>query len=240
MRNFLKLTPKVDFLALEKVYHRLLTLASATLTLDIMKPEADPPEITLASLQDGGFPIGAENLAIDLADTLVTVTDPTTDLLFSKEDNDRFWRLHSAWLPQGWITPELQRTRALRDAVRRIFDNVICGEEPIAADLELVNATAGLGPVTYEIARTNGEFNVFERWHSRRSTDLALAAAARSAIDLLTESAQLEALRRCANPACSMLFFKGDSRRRWCTPNICANRDRAARHYERRRKAKPA
>jgi predicted RNA-binding Zn ribbon-like protein len=40
-------------------------------------------------------------------------------------------------------------------------------------------------------------------------------------------------LRRCANPTCSMLFVAPNARRIWCTANICGNRTRVARHYER-------
>jgi predicted RNA-binding Zn ribbon-like protein len=42
-------------------------------------------------------------------------------------------------------------------------------------------------------------------------------------------------LRRCANPACSMLFLADTTRRQWCTPNLCGNRARVARHYRRSR-----
>nr|WP_272925044.1 CGNR zinc finger domain-containing protein [Streptomyces sp. SID8377] len=42
-------------------------------------------------------------------------------------------------------------------------------------------------------------------------------------------------MRRCANPECSMLFLAGNSRRKWCTGNICGNRTRVARHCRRSR-----
>ncbi len=55
-----------------------------------------------------------------------------------------------------------------------------------------------------------------------------------SLIDLLTGPG-LGRLRRCQNPACSMLFVASDARRKFCTQNICANRTRVARHYRRHR-----
>jgi predicted RNA-binding Zn ribbon-like protein len=74
-----------------------------------------------------------------------------------------------------------------------------------------------------------------DRWHAADPTALPLAAAARSAIEILTDAGSVDRLRRCANPACSMLFVNGDTRRQWCTPNICGNRARVARHYRRHR-----
>jgi CGNR zinc finger len=43
----------------------------------------------------------------------------------------------------------------------------------------------------------------------------------------------LRRLRRCANPACSMIFIAVNPRRSWCTPGVCGNRARVARHYQR-------
>lgn len=62
---------------------------------------------------------------------------------------------------------------------------------------------------------------------------MALVVVATSLIDVLTGPA-VRRLRRCANPACSMLFIADDARRKWCMQNICGNRVRVARHYQRR------
>jgi predicted RNA-binding Zn ribbon-like protein len=40
-------------------------------------------------------------------------------------------------------------------------------------------------------------------------------------------------LRRCANPACSMIFIALNPRRSWCAPGVCGNRVRVARHHRR-------
>jgi predicted RNA-binding Zn ribbon-like protein len=71
------------------------------------------------------------------------------------------------------------------------------------------------------------------RWHTDAPQTLALAAAARSAMEIL--AGHTDRLRRCANPACSMLFLADTTRRQWCTPNLCGNRARVARHYRRSR-----
>lgn len=44
-------------------------------------------------------------------------------------------------------------------------------------------------------------------------------------------------IRRCANPACVLLFLdvSKSGRRRWCDMSSCGNRAKVARHYERTR-----
>lgn len=178
--------------------------------------------------------MGGENLAVDLADTLVTVTTPPTDLIVDQAASDRFWDLHGELLPDGWALPAAADTRRLRDAIRALLDAVQQGAALDPASLDLVNATSALVSVSVNIAVRNGLAERRERRHYDDPAAVTLASAARSAIDVLTDPVLRSNLRRCASPTCSMLFVNGDPRRRWCTPNICGNRDRVARHYRRR------
>lgn len=45
-----------------------------------------------------------------------------------------------------------------------------------------------------------------------------------------------ERLKRCSNPACTMVFYDQgkNQRRRWCTMSICGNRDKVARYRTRK------
>lgn len=194
--------------------------------------------ITLEAVQRGGFPMGGENLAIDLADTVVTVAGPPVDLLATQADADRFWTLHQAWLPAQWAAPSLDRTRLMRDQVRELFDALVEGRGPRSVTLDALNEAARLACVTPEAHGERGGFRPVEIWKAADAADLPLAAVARSAIAFITTPAALRTLRRCSSPSCSMLYFRGDARRKWCTPNICGNRDRVARHHRRRKEAK--
>jgi predicted RNA-binding Zn ribbon-like protein len=93
-----------------------------------------------------------------------------------------------------------------------------------------VNAAVAAAPTS---ARLTESGDVETRWHTEYGGNAALAAIAREAIDLLSSPDRLARLRRCANPTCSMLFLAENKRRQWCTANICGNRTRVARHYER-------
>jgi predicted RNA-binding Zn ribbon-like protein len=72
-----------------------------------------------------------------------------------------------------------------------------------------------------------------ERWHIAEAGLIALAAAARSAIQLLASDAAGR-FCRCANPdaACSWPRCRAA---RGAAPNICGKRARVARHYRRAR-----
>jgi predicted RNA-binding Zn ribbon-like protein len=189
----------------------------------------------LATAQAAGFPVGGEPLAVDLADTIVTVADPPVDLLGDDHACSRFWQLQGPRLPPGWAQPSPATSRELRDAIRRLLDATLAGQHLDGAALAVVNAASASISASLEAVATDTQLRRVKRWHAANPTDLALGAAARSAIALLTDPSNLARLRRCANPSCSMLFTNGDNRRQWCTPNICGNRTRVARHYRRHR-----
>lgn len=206
----------------------MLTLVRATHT----GTTTGPP---LACVQAAGFPVGGENLAIDLADTIVMVSSPPTELLPDQATCDRFWALHHAVLPPGWAFPTLAATRTLRAALRAALDAAQQDRSIDAPTLDRINATCALATTSFAAVEHDDALTSVERWHFEDAKALTLAATARSAIEILTSPSLRSSLRRCANPNCSMLFVNGDARRRFCTPNICGNRHRVAQHYLRHR-----
>jgi predicted RNA-binding Zn ribbon-like protein len=193
-----------------------------------------PAPPTLARAQAAGFPVGGEPLAVDLADTIVTVTQPPTDLLADEGRARQFWALQVARLPRGAALPGLAATRSLRDAIRVALDARLAARLLPDDAVATINAVADGAPTSpHLVVRADG-LAEDEHWHGADDGSLVLAAAARSAIRVLTSDAA-ERLHRCSNPACSMLFVAETPRRQWCTPNICGNRARVARHYHRSR-----
>jgi predicted RNA-binding Zn ribbon-like protein len=201
----------------------------------VLEDELQP---TLAESQAAGFPMGGEGLAVDLADTLVTVSSPPADLLADDAAVERFWRLHAGLIPEGSAFPSAAETRRVRAVVRGLLDAAQQGV-PLDRDaIEALNAVAASASPSVAIELRDGRAERIERWRADDPAAPALAAVARSAIEILVAPGGAT-VRRCASPSCSMLFVTGDPRRRWCTPNICANRARAARYYKRRRGAQP-
>ena len=196
-------------------------------------PELTNRPPTLAAAQAAGFPVGGEPLALDLVDTLITVTDPPTDLLSDQARALQFWALQRDRLPAQALPPDLATTRMLRSVIRALLDAQLAKHEPPLDAVEVVNAAAAAAPGSPRLDPACGGLAVSWHWQTDAPEALAIAAVASSAMEILAGHAGR--LRRCANPACSMLFLAGTTRRQWCTPNICGNRARVARHYRRSR-----
>jgi predicted RNA-binding Zn ribbon-like protein len=189
----------------------------------------------LERAQAEGFPVAGEPLAVDLADTLITSRDPAVDLIADEATCGLWWALQQDRLPDG-PPPLREPTIALRQAIRQILDAQLAGAPPDAAAINRVNDVAGNVWSTRRLVQTPSGWTAVTDRHAPadRPYELALAAVAESLIDLLTGPARGR-LRRCQNPTCSMLFVASDARRKFCTQNICANRTRVARHYQRHR-----
>ncbi|MDX2934658.1 CGNR zinc finger domain-containing protein [Streptomyces ipomoeae] len=62
-----------------------------------------------------------------------------------------------------------------------------------------------------------------------------LAVIARDAVELLTDPVACASLRQCAGDNCPIVYVDTSRgrRRRWCSSEICGNRERVARHRRR-------
>ncbi|MFD3329355.1 CGNR zinc finger domain-containing protein [Streptomyces sp. NPDC058701] len=62
-----------------------------------------------------------------------------------------------------------------------------------------------------------------------------LAAVARDAVELLTDPGDLALLRTCEGEGCTRVYLDTSRghRRRWCSSELCGNRERVARHRRR-------
>lgn len=191
-------------------------------------------QVGLEDLQRHGFPMGGEPLvALDLADTVMTVPAPPVDLIETPERGDEWWQVELGRLP-GSPIPDPIATRRLRTAIRDLFDAHLEQRAPRPTSIEDVNAVAASVPTSPRLNYPDtGEPGADTRWHTEQGGNPALAAIAREAIELLATPDKRDRLRRCANPTCSMLFLAETTRRQWCASNICGNRMRVARHYQR-------
>lgn len=190
--------------------------------------------VELEDLQRQGFPMGGEPLvALDLVDTLMTAVDPSVDLIESAERRAQWWEIELTRLPESPV-PDPIATRRLRTAIRDLFDAHLEQRTPRPTSVEDVNALAASVPTSPRLVYpANGDPDADTRWHTEQGGNPALAAIAREAIDLLATPDKRNRLRRCANPTCSMLFLAETTRRQWCASNVCGNRMRVARHYQR-------
>lgn len=164
-----------------------------------------------------------DDLAVNLADTVLLAVSPSIDLL--DDGHERFWATQASRLPAAARPPSPEETRRLRSAVRELLEASVAGREPGEWARDRVNAAAAAVPTSPRLTAGGAE----TRWHGEDGGAIALAAVAVAAIDLVSGPAAAR-LRRCGAHDCSMLFVAANSRRVWCTPSLCGNRVRVARH----------
>jgi predicted RNA-binding Zn ribbon-like protein len=177
--------------------------------------------------------LGEPIVAVDLIDTIALPGSPmAADLLSDDDSAAAWWRLESARVPPGDLPDiyALRRLRvALRAAIEALIDAVPVPEETIA-DLNFFMQSV---PVSTRLTRAGTELRTETRWHREYGGNTRLAFIAAQAAEFLSDAAKASLLRRCANPACSMIFVAVNPRRSWCVPGVCGNRVRVARHYRR-------
>lgn len=68
-----------------------------------------------------------------------------------------------------------------------------------------------------------------------RVNAVALAVIARDALELLTDPVARASLRQCEGDTCPIVYLDTSRgrRRRWCSSEVCGNRERVARHRRR-------
>ncbi|MFE4694287.1 CGNR zinc finger domain-containing protein [Streptomyces sp. NPDC056749] len=151
------------------------------------------------------------------------------------------WLVASRLVPRGtpletvdetWVARFLR----LRTGIDRLMTAQLTGGGGADDDLEQVNALAAGAPPGLRAVRGQGG-TLVRAPIADPACGALLAAVARDAVDLLTDPVARAALRRCQGDACRRLYLDTSRgmRRRWCSSEVCGNRERVARH---RRRAK--
>jgi predicted RNA-binding Zn ribbon-like protein len=144
--------------------------------------------------------------------------------------------LNTVWADRTGVHDELGPgpLRELRDALRVLAADRTADPRPVAAGhhervaeaVATVNATSALAP-SWPVLAGGGLAQACDAGpEERRLGDLAAEA--------VRFFASRPELRACLAPGCVLYFVKDHPRRSWCS-TACGNRERAARHYARRR-----
>ncbi len=141
------------------------------------------------------------------ADTVLAHADAAWPAAF-RELRDQVGRL-----VRGWSAP---RARAYDFALARVND--LATPAP---------------PAPRAVRDEDGE--LIRRLDGPPDCAALLAAVARDAVDLLTDPVARAALRQCEGDNCPIVYLDTSRgrRRRWCSSEICGNRERVARHRRR-------
>jgi predicted RNA-binding Zn ribbon-like protein len=102
------------------------------------------------------------------------------------------------------------------------------------SDLDGLNAAALAPPPAPRVTRT-ADGLLARTLAAEPPCESLLAAVARDAVDLLTDPDARAQLRRCEGESCSLVYLDTSRgrRRRWCSSEVCGNRERVARHRRR-------
>ncbi|MGH7468419.1 MAG: CGNR zinc finger domain-containing protein [Longimicrobiales bacterium] len=132
----------------------------------------------------------------------------------------------------------LERGRALREAVYRVFSAQSQGQPPAGTDLDTL--TREYAEAASHRRLTCDSERVELEWEQESGyLDQVLWPVAQSAIELLVSDERAR-VKECATDNCNWLFLDASKNRsrRWCEMRECGNRAKARRHYARVRKTK--
>ncbi|GCD37332.1 hypothetical protein OEIGOIKO_05122 [Streptomyces chrestomyceticus JCM 4735] len=131
---------------------------------------------------------------------------------------------------RGWVV----RFRMLRELLRRVVHDELRGRAA-DGDLRLLNAAAAAAPVPPARAVRADDGALVRALAVPPDCAGLLAAVARDAIGMLTDAVARGQLRQCEGESCALVYLDTSRgrRRRWCSSEVCGNRERVARHRRR-------
>ena len=177
--------------------------------------------------------IGEPVVALDLINTVSAPGSPAAnDLLSADRGAEAWWRIEKARVPDGDL-PDIRALRRLRSALRDMIEALVDDRPVPQAAVSDLNSFMQSAPASTRLQLTGTGLRAQTRWHVEYGGSPRLAFIATQAAAFLSDPSQVGLLRRCANPACSMIFIAVNARRSWCAPGVCGNRVRVARHHRR-------
>lgn len=157
------------------------------------------------------------------------------------------WLYGSGLVPQGvllQVTADWPaRFAVLRDLLGRLVTAQVDGPGPLGRDVAALNGFALPAPPVPAAVRANGsgrtadpdDLALRKALATPPTCEALLSAVARDAVDLFTDPFARSRLRRCEGEHCTRIYLDTSRgrRRRWCSSEICGNRERVARHRRR-------
>lgn len=125
--------------------------------------------------------------------------------------------------------PELLKFRA---SLRHLFDTTVNASSPIKSlsktDLEILNLAYG-DLLTLSLRMQDGQIAYNPAVPLQQIVQV-------SALALLTAPNEISRVKMCGGQNCGWFFLdeSKNRRRRWCTMELCGNREKARRHYKRK------
>ena len=151
--------------------------------------------------------IGEPIVAVDLINTAAAPGSPAgDDLLSTDRGAEAWWRIERAPVPPGDL-PETRALRRLRSALRDMIGSLVDDRPVLKASVSELNFFMRSAPASTRLSLTAAGLCAETHWHWEFGGNPRLAFIATQAAAFLSDPSQVRRLRRCANPACSMIFI---------------------------------
>ena len=178
---------------------------------------------------------GEPIVAVDLINTVAAPGSATgEDLLSADRGAKAWWRIEAARVPDGDL-PDTRALRRMRSALRVLIEALVDDRPVPEGTVSDLNSFMQSAPASTRLRLTAAGLRAETHWHREFGGHPQLAFIATQAAEFLSDPSKVSRLRRCATPACSMIFVAVNTQRSWCVPSVCGNRARVARHYRRAR-----
>lgn len=207
---------------------------SSSLTDQDAAGSADGPTWTSEDL-----PLLGETFAVELANS--HYRSAHEDIDFLTDIGIRTWFQHAPAaadipIPTGLASAAVAAVRRTRDATRLLLEESADGVQASRADesVATLRSAAARAPARLVVELSDGLRGplAWRLQHEGLPDDVFVAGvASRCVLFLGTEQARR--VRRCARPACPMLFVQHHRARRFCHES-CAHTERQARYYRSR------
>lgn len=131
---------------------------------------------------------------------------------------------------EGWVV----LFTGFRDVVQRLVTAHLAGHEPHSGDVALLNEAARPAPPA-PCVLSAADGTLTRALDAPPTREALLSLVARDAVDLFTDPSARSQLRRCEGENCTLVYLDTSRgrRRRWCSSEVCGNRERVARHRRR-------
>lgn len=150
------------------------------------------------------------------------------------------WLRSAGLVPAGARLPGIgldcvHRFRRLRQDIAQLVRGAPALDgEPFAAALARINeAAAAPPPAPRAVPAEDGR--LVRVLHAEPDCGSLLAVIARDVVELLTDPVAAARIRQCEGDNCPRIYLDTSRgrRRRWCSSEVCGNRERVARHRRR-------
>ncbi|WP_029010501.1 CGNR zinc finger domain-containing protein [Azospirillum halopraeferens] len=168
---------------------------------------------------------------LDFLNTAPRDEGRTVDLLSSPESLRRWGQeagLLGSEIRDGVDETWLIRAKRLRGEFRQGADSLLAGQEPPTGVIKAVNDQLIANPLRLTLHNQAGHWHLAQM-PLRPHADVLLTRLAIDFAECLV-SGRVKDLRRCARSNCVMLFLDTSKNhsRRWCSMELCGNREKAA------------